>query len=100
MQLLRHSNIFVAGDAASVPEEKLAQNAEKHAEVVVKNILRLERGGKRPLCSYRSSARPVLISLGKLDGILIYAGWTLTGFIPAVMKEVVEWKVMVRTKSI
>lgn len=78
---------------ADLNEEKLAQAAEKAADVVVSNILRRVQG--RQLREYRPKVFPKVISLGKYDGIFLYRGWTLCGFIPAMMKEFIEWKVMV-----
>jgi NADH dehydrogenase FAD-containing subunit len=99
LHLHDHPHIFVAGDLAAIDEEKLAQSAERQAEVVIKNIVRQEFTAKENgLCVYKSVDRPMLISLGKYDGLLIYKGWTLSGFIPALMKEFVEWKVMVAYK--
>lgn len=41
----------------------------------------------------------MVISLGKYDGIFTYRGWTLSGFVPAAMKEFIEWKEMVNKLS-
>ncbi|ELR12694.1 pyridine nucleotidedisulfide oxidoreductase domain containing protein [Acanthamoeba castellanii str. Neff] len=46
------------------------------------------------LAVYDPADLPILISLGKYAGALTWRGWALTGFLPAVMKEFVEWKVM------
>jgi NADH dehydrogenase FAD-containing subunit len=90
-----YPHIFVAGDAIEVREEKLAQAAESMASVVVNNIFCMERG--KILEKYKSpSSRPVLISLGKYHGIFVYGGWTITGPLPALLKEAVEWKTLVR----
>jgi len=100
MQVDSFPNIFVAGDVASIEEEKLAQNAEKHARVVVANILNNEKGVDRTKwATYTSKPRMMLISLGKYDGIFVFKNITLTGFIPGVMKEFVEWKVMTAYKN-
>jgi NADH dehydrogenase FAD-containing subunit len=50
------------------------------------------------LAVYDPADLPILISLGKYAGALTWRGWALTGFLPAVMKEFVEWKVMVRPR--
>ncbi|KAL6052882.1 putative apoptosis inducing factor [Balamuthia mandrillaris] len=101
----------------SPQEEKLAQSTEWQAAVVVHNIIAASNERKRRkrkekkddedyedkakrkeraipgLKRYRASnAYPILISLGKYDGMLVWLGWTLTGFLPALMKEFVEWK--------
>ncbi len=43
---------------------------------------------------YLPCKRPMVISLGKYDGVFTYLGWTLTGLIPACLKEAIEWKEM------
>lgn len=90
-----HPNIFVAGDVADVREEKLAQTAEKMAGVVVNNIFAMERGHKPE--KYSSPLhRPVLISMGKLHGVFVFGNFSLTGPLPALLKEAVEWKTLMR----
>lgn len=86
------NNIFAGGDANSVHEEKTAQNADEHAKIIVKNIRNAEQ--KKPLQKYVSSPRTMVISLGPKYGILTYKNWTLTGRIPGLLKNVIEWKEM------
>jgi NADH dehydrogenase FAD-containing subunit len=90
-----YPNIFVAGDVADVREEKLAQTAEKMAGVVVNNILCMERG-KKPEKYTSPLSRPVLISLGKYHGVFVYGNFAVTGPLPALLKEAVEWKTLMR----
>eukprot|EP01103_Thecamoeba_quadrilineata_P004123 TRINITY_DN1384_c0_g1_i1.p1 TRINITY_DN1384_c0_g1~~TRINITY_DN1384_c0_g1_i1.p1 ORF type:complete len:392 (-),score=50.50 TRINITY_DN1384_c0_g1_i1:130-1305(-) len=90
LRLQGHNNIFAAGDITAIEQEKLAQTASFEADVVASNILRTEQG--LPLCVYAPSDRPMLVSLGKFDGIFAYKSYSLCGFLPALMKEVVEWK--------
>lgn len=61
--------------------------------MVIQNLRNLING--RPLYKYIPCKYPMLISLGRYDGIFTYYGWTMTGFLPAMMKEFVEWKEMV-----
>jgi NADH dehydrogenase FAD-containing subunit len=132
LQLRHHPHIFACGDVLAMPEEKLAQAAEKHAAVVATNIRLLERnqdkvddakgkakeaswtGPRRhskdledipvtdtvrqppKLAVYEPADLPILISLGKYAGMFVWKGWALTGFLPAVVKEFVEWKILVR----
>ncbi len=96
LQVLNSPTIFAAGDINNMPEEKTAQSAEKQARVVVKNIFRLEKG--KPLLHYSSAVKPMVISLGKKDGILLYKNFVLTGFIPSLMKTAIEWKTMRKYK--
>jgi len=95
LQLHGFNNIFVAGDLTDIPEEeeKLCQTAFDEIKVVIKNIINFEKGSA--LVDYTPAPCPMLISLGKYDGILTYKSWAFTGIIPAVMKEFVEWKEMV-----
>jgi len=95
LQMEGFHNIFVAGDIAYIPEEeeKLCQTAAAEVDVMLKNIRNRERG--LPLHKYTPTPHPMLISLGKYDGMCTYKGYTMTGFLPAVMKEFVEWKEMV-----
>jgi len=119
LQLEGFPHIFVAGDVASLREEKLAQNAESEALTVVHNILlyakhqaeenklsnpndeprspKFNRQNSNPieLRTYTPKSRIKIISLGKYDGITLYKNFAFTGFIPAIMKEFVEFKVMV-----
>ncbi|MDO8656374.1 MAG: FAD-dependent oxidoreductase [Nanoarchaeota archaeon] len=92
LQVPGHFHIFAAGDIVGVAEEKTAQNAEIQAEIVVKNIYNREKG--KSLQKYVSSPRIMIISLGKLDGILVYKNFVLTGFIPGILKRLIEWKTM------
>jgi NADH dehydrogenase FAD-containing subunit len=96
LQLREHENIFVAGDVADVKEEKLAQNAEYHAEIIAHNIQNLEE--KKPLKTYTSKKRIMVISLGKYDGILTYGNFVLKGIIPGIMKSMIEWMFMRKYK--
>ena len=94
LQLLGYDNIFVAGDVNNIREEKLAQNAEEQAKIVIENINNLE-GGK-PLVGYKSKPRIMVISLGKNFGLLVYKDFTFRGRIPCMIKRWVEKRVMKR----
>jgi len=95
LQLQGYSNIFIAGDLTDIPEEeeKLCQTAASEVKTVVANIQFTEAG--LPLTAYVPKKCPMLVSLGKYDGVLMYRGWTFFGFVPAAMKEFVEWKEMI-----
>ncbi|PRP78394.1 NADH dehydrogenase [Planoprotostelium fungivorum] len=95
-QMEGSENVFAVGDVAAVPNEveKLSQSAGKHAQIVAHNIRAIE--SKRPLRAYTAKSLPMLISLGKFDGILTYRQFTLTGLLPALMKEFVEYREMAR----
>ena len=84
--------IFVVGDVSTTSGERTAQAAQARARVCVTNIKRLHTGLKpKP---YQTKVMPMVISLGPRDGIFTFGGWCVTGFIPAVLKEVIEWKTM------
>ncbi len=96
LQLQDHKNIFAAGDITAIPEEKLAQNAEKQGKIATENIMRLEL--EKPLKEYRPKPRIMVISLGKWDGILTYKNMALTGIVPGILKTLIEWRTMLRYK--
>jgi len=95
LQMAGYMNIFVAGDITDVPqeEEKLCQTAGAEVSVAIKNIQNTERSF--PLHVYNADKFPMVVSLGKYDGIFFWYGLTITGLIPAVMKEFIEWKEMI-----
>lgn len=92
LQVEGHSNIFAAGDITDCKEEKLAQTAENHANVVIHNIMCCEKGKK--MMEYKSSPKPMIISLGKWKGIFEYKNIVFNGVIPGILKELVEMKTM------
>ncbi len=93
LQLASHRNIFAAGDITGIKIEKTAQNAERQAKVVAENILRLENGEE--LTEYSSKKTPLVISLGKYNGIFTTGKITLGGLIPALMKALIEdWEML------
>ena len=73
-------------------EEKTAQSAEKQAKVVVKNILALEN--KEKLFEYKPRSRPIVISLGPLNGLFVYKKFVYTGLVPSIMKWFIEKREM------
>lgn len=77
----------------AIDEEKLAQNAESSSDIVIDNILHHAMGKK--MHPYIPAQKIKVISLGKHDGVASFKGYWLSGFITALMKEFVEWMVMV-----
>lgn len=63
LQMENHPHIFIAGDIVNIPEEKLAQCANDHAEDIVHNIKNILT--KTPLKKYKAKPRGYLIYLGK-----------------------------------
>ncbi|MEM3074603.1 MAG: FAD-dependent oxidoreductase [Candidatus Pacearchaeota archaeon] len=91
-------NVFSIGDVSNFNEEKTAQAAEKQAKIISRNLYALEM--KKPLEIYKPVKRPILISLGKYNGIFEYKGIILGGVIPALMKYIVEIKTLIRFRKI
>ncbi len=98
LQVSGERNIFALGDVGSVSEEKTAQNAEKQADIVIHNIKNLER--KKKLCEYKNKGRIMVISLGKLDGILEWKNFVLTGLIPGILKSLIERREMIKKRKL
>ena len=94
LQMNEEKKIFVGGDVANIKEEKTAQSAEDHAKIIVRNITRLEYGGK--LKKYKAEKKAFVISLGRWNGIFEYRDFILTGIVAAFMKKFIEWKTMRR----
>ena len=94
LQLVGERKIFAAGDVNDLNVEKTAQNAQLQAKIVVNNIYALENG--RELASYIFKKTPLVISLGKYNGIYCHGNFVFSGFIPALIKVFIEkwemWK--------
>lgn len=88
LQLPDYPHIFAGGDVTDVREEKTAQNAERHARIIAKNILRL---GHKPLVAYRQRPTPLVISLGEGQGIVSWRGMSIDGWLPGALKKLVRW---------
>ncbi len=92
LQLEGFSNIFVGGDINNVQEEKTAQNAERHARLIVKNLDRLRNN--KPLIAHKPRSAPLVISLGDKYGILTFPKFAITGLFPGMLKWLIEWWVL------
>jgi NADH dehydrogenase FAD-containing subunit len=88
LQLEGYKNIFVGGDITSTPEEKTAASADRHGRIISENILRVLK--QKSLIVYKPRKEPMVISLGNGDGILTYPPFVIPGFIPAILKLLVE----------
>lgn len=95
LQLEGHPRVFVAGDVSGIKEEKLAQAARYGAKAVIHNVRAMLFGWDK-LNTYTPRDLPMIISLGKYDAVSIWRGMVFTGLAPAVLKEAVEWLVMVQ----
>ncbi len=90
-------NIFAAGDVTNINEEKTAQNAIRQSHVVIKNIKNMEK--EKEMEKYISKKTPLVISLGKTNGIFYLEKFVLTGFLPGVLKSLIEKREMLKYKS-
>lgn len=96
LQLEGTKNIFVAGDVNSTEVEKTAQNSEIQARIVLKNILSLENN--RKLKKYKQHKTPLVISLGKFNGVFESNYFVFTGLIPGIMKTLIEKREMLKLR--
>ncbi len=65
-----HNNLFAIGDITNVEEPKTAYLAQKHAEIVARNIKALSQGNKAKLRTYRPSENPpMVVPVGPDDGV-------------------------------
>ena len=96
LRMKEKNNIFVCGDVASINEEKTAQAAEKHSNIVINNLIATEK--RKRLKEYTSKKRPFSISLGLYDGIFEYNNFIITGIVAAFIKKFIEIKIMIRYK--
>ncbi len=89
LRLWKFTNIFVGGDITDVIEEKTAHNSERHAKIISKNIQKIIKNKK--LSKYYSFKGPLFISLGASKGIFVFRNFSFSGFIPAYIKDMIEW---------
>lgn len=92
-----YNNIFVAGDITDINIEKTAQNAINQAKTLVNNIKALENN--KPLFAYQAKQTPLVISLGKYNGIFSWGKFVFTGLIPGILKTLIEKREMWKYKS-
>lgn len=96
LQLEGFSNIFGAGDIVPFDTEKLAQNAEAHADVIVKNIQLLDKRNFNSFKKYSPQNRVMLVSLGAKRCLMINGTHVLMeGAATRLLKSLVEKKVMI-----
>lgn len=91
LQIQSHPYVFVGGDITNIKEEKTAQNAERHAKIIAKNIINLAKN--KPLSAYKPRSGPLIISLGDWYGIFSvpWKNIVITGIIPGLMKWAVQY---------
>lgn len=98
LQLEGKNNIFAAGDVNSRIEEKTAQNARRQAKFIIKNIRALENG--KNLKVYSEKKTPLIVNLGKWDGIFTTGKLNLFGLIPGLLKTMIEKRIMFEYKGV
>jgi len=83
-----------------IRDQHLAQNAEIQAETIANNILKLQQHAKSKsqvkLENYYPADRMIIISLGIYDAIFVWKWFSFTGFIPALLKDMIEKKTICR----
>ena len=94
LQSNEHEEIFVAGDAAEVPDglSKQAYHALDMGECAARNVQRFAEG--RELLTFKPSPKPTLISFGDLTCFLVVGERALSGAALAGAKEAVFELVM------
>lgn len=85
LQSTEQENIFAIGDITDVRENKLAQNAFRHAAVAARNIAALETG--RALQAYSSEERRLCIMLGRSNAVVVGPSGVDSGWWAAKRKQ-------------
>lgn len=70
LQSCAYPHMFAIGDVASVNENKLVQNAFRHATVAAENIIKLD-SNKGALTAYATEERRVCIMLGPSNAVVV-----------------------------
>jgi len=84
---------FAMGDITNIDEEKLAQVAERHAEIVFKNIQKVDV--HKSLSLYKPKIRPIFVSLGPSHSIFIHGQTVMMeGWMMSLVKHLIEYKMM------
>jgi NADH dehydrogenase len=97
LRVLDHSNIFVAGDLASVVDAEtgralpvLAQIALQEGASVASNLRATIEG--RPLTPFKFRDKGFVISVGDRSGVAEVAGVTFGGRLAHALKDAIEWE--------
>jgi len=98
LQLEGYSHIFAIGDCTGIREEKLAQTAEEHAKIAIKNLCAMEKHKSKT--KYISKKRIVVISLGKYDGMIVKGNACIKGLPAAIGKAGIERVVVAQLKHL
>ncbi|XP_077988307.1 ferroptosis suppressor protein 1-like [Glandiceps talaboti] len=78
LQVKGYNNIYAVGDCTDVKETKMAHNAEKHGEIVAKNLLRIAHGKEKKL--YKPAGTLMVVSIGRNGGVfqsgsMVFGSW-------------------------
>ncbi len=88
LRLKGHDKIFAGGDITSLAEEKTGHNADRHARLIYDNIIKHSKGKR--LSKYQKREFPLMISLGRRDGLLTFRSFSVVGILPPLAKYIVE----------
>ena len=94
LQHQTHENVFLAGDAAGLPNAlpKQAYHAIDMGVSAAQNLIQLHAG--RPLAPFRPAAKPTIIAFGDLDTFVIIGKTVVAGAALGALKEAVFQVVM------
>jgi len=97
LRALRHPEVYVAGDLASVPDPEtglvlppLAQIALAEGESVAENLREETQG--RPLEPFRYREKGFVVSVGATRGVADVAGIAFGGRLAHILKDAIEWE--------
>ncbi|GMN60999.1 hypothetical protein TIFTF001_030081 [Ficus carica] len=83
-----HQNVFGIGDITDVKEIKQGYLAQRHAQVVGKNLKLLLKGRKeRKMATYKPGSAIAMVTLGRKEGVAQFPFVTLSGRIPGKLKS-------------
>ena len=89
-QVPDHNNVYVLGDCASSDHSPSAQLAGQQGEHIADVLLAIVEG-KEPKKPKEIKLRGTLGSLGRSDGFGNMKSWSMTGFLPRLVKSGVLW---------
>eukprot|EP01080_Neovahlkampfia_damariscottae_P005617 gene5617-9434_t len=100
LQVEGYSTIFGMGDILNLKEEKLAQTAMEHADLVAKNIENLILG--KELETHKVNERTILVSIGNNYSMVLQGsnGVKASGYLLSYAKLVVKYKLKSSLKEV
>ena len=94
LQVKNHPHIFAGGDITALQEEKTAQTAEKHADVIAHNVIAAIKNKK--MKTYAPKQRLMVISLGDWNGIIAYRNFSVSGMLAGILKKAIEMRELIK----